>query len=139
EYHVDTWNINWSEQKKRDAIKRAHYIHRHRGTVAAGRHVLVDSPFGTDIVEWFNQNPKGDPYTFRLNVYQNDLPVKEYDQQDLKLAVLRARNLRSWFFFQSLSRHQRSTTASCYRDVYKKKATPIAISPCLSVKNLYLH
>ena len=35
----------------------------------------VDSPFGTDIAEWFNQNPKGDPYTFRLNVYQNDLPV----------------------------------------------------------------
>ena len=34
EYQVDTWNINWSEQKKRDAIKRAHYIHRHRGTVA---------------------------------------------------------------------------------------------------------
>ena len=90
EYQVDTWNINWSEQKKRDAIKRAHYIHRHRGTVAAVRHALVDSPFGTDIVEWFNQNPKGDPYTFRLNVYQNDLPVTEYDQQDLKLAVLRA-------------------------------------------------
>ena len=87
EYQVDTWNINWSEQKKRDAIKRAHYIHRHRGTVAAVRHALVDSPFGTDIVEWFNQNPKGDPYTFRLNVYQNDLPVTEYDQQDLKLAV----------------------------------------------------
>ena len=97
EYQVDTWNINWSEQKKRDAIKRAHYIHRHRGTVAAVRHALVDSPFGTDIVEWFNQNPKGDPYTFRLNVYQNDLPVTEYDQQDLKLAVLRARNLRSWY------------------------------------------
>ncbi|VTM70676.1 Bacteriophage P2-related tail formation protein [Raoultella planticola] len=69
EYQVDTWNINWSEQKKRDAIKRAHYIHRHRGTVAAVRHALVDSPFGTDIVEWFNQNPKGDPYTFRLNVF----------------------------------------------------------------------
>lgn len=114
EYQVDTWNIDWSEQKKRDAIKRAHYIHRHRGTVAAVRHALVDSPFGTDIVEWFNQNPKGDPYTFRLNVYQNDLPVTEYDQQDLKLAVLRARNLRSWFSVHVFGRLQGTTYAAGY-------------------------
>lgn len=114
EYQVDTWNINWSEQKKRDAIKRAHYIHRHRGTVAAVRHALVDSPFGTDIVEWFNQNPKGDPYTFRLNVFQNDLPVTEYDQQDLKLAVLRARNLRSWFSVHVFGRLQGTSYAAGY-------------------------
>lgn len=114
EYQVDTWNVNWSEQKKRDAIKRAHYIHRHRGTVAAVRHALVDSPFGTDIVEWFNQNPKGDPYTFRLNVYQNDLPVTEYDQQDLKLAVLRARNLRSWFSVHVFGRLQGTSYAAGY-------------------------
>ncbi|WP_368286765.1 phage tail protein I [Klebsiella variicola] len=114
EYQVDTWNIDWSEQKKRDAIKRAHYIHRHRGTVAAVRHALVDSPFGTDIVEWFNQNPKGDPYTFRLNVHQNDLPVTEYDQQDLKLAVLRARNLRSWFSVHVFGRLQGTSYAAGY-------------------------
>ncbi|HBT5618103.1 TPA: phage tail protein I [Klebsiella pneumoniae] len=114
EYQVDTWNINWSEQKKRDAIKRAHYIHRHRGTVAAVRRALVDSPFGTNIVEWFNQNPKGDPYTFRLNVYQNDLPVTEYDQQDLKLAVLRARNLRSWFSVHVFGRLQGTSYAAGY-------------------------
>ena len=97
EYQVDTWNVHWSEKMKRDAIKRAHYIHRHRGTPAAVRRALVDSPFGTDIVEWFNQNPKGDPYTFRLNVEQDDLPVSDLDHQDLKLAVMRAKNLRSWF------------------------------------------
>jgi phage tail P2-like protein len=74
EYQVDTWNINWSEQKTR--------CDQARPTSTA---IVVRSPpsvmrpggqsFGTDIVEWFNQNPKGDPYTFRLNVYQNDLPV----------------------------------------------------------------
>ena len=114
EYQVDTWNIDWSEQKKRDAIKRAYYIHCHRGTVAAVRRALVDSPFGTDIVEWFNQTPKGDPYTFRLNVYQNDLPVTEFDQQDLKLAVLRARNLRSWFSVHVFGRLQGISYAAGY-------------------------
>ncbi|MCL7653742.1 phage tail protein I, partial [Klebsiella pneumoniae] len=74
-------------KKKPGAIKPPTYIHPHRGTVAAVRHALVDSPFGTDIVEWFNQNPKGDPYTFSWNVYQNDLPVTGYDQQDLEPAV----------------------------------------------------
>ncbi|MFQ9621303.1 MAG: phage tail protein I [Enterobacteriaceae bacterium] len=53
EYQVDTWNIDWSANETRCDQAR-HYIHRHRGTVAAVRHALVDSPFGTDIVEWFN-------------------------------------------------------------------------------------
>lgn len=135
EYQVDTWNINWSEQKKRDAIKRTHYIHRHRGTVAAVRHALVDSPFGTDIVEWFNQNPKGDPYTFRLNVYQNDLPVTEYDQQDLKLAVLRARNLRSWFSVHVFGRLQGTTYAAGYMYA-TEKITPRFV-PLQVVLSLY--
>lgn len=106
EYQVDTWNVHWSEKMKRDAIKRAHYIHRHRGTVAAVRRALIDSPFGTDIVEWFSQNPKGDPYTFRLNVMQDDLPVSDLDHQDLKLAVMRAKNLRSWFSVHVFGRLQ---------------------------------
>ncbi|HFK3782959.1 TPA: phage tail protein I [Klebsiella oxytoca] len=106
EYQVDTWNVHWSEKMKRDAIKRAHYIHRHRGTVAAVRRALIDSPFGTDIVEWFGQNPKGDPYTFRLNVMQDDLPVSDLDHQDLKLAVMRAKNLRSWFSVHVFGRLQ---------------------------------
>lgn len=97
EYRVDTWNTDWTEQEKRDAIKRAPFIHRHRGTVAAVRRALVDSPFGSEIIEWFKQDPPGKPYTFRLNVTQEDLPVSELDHQDLKLAVMRAKNLRSWF------------------------------------------
>lgn len=97
EFQVDTWNSDWTEREKRDAIKRAPYIHRHRGTPSAVKRALVDSPFGTQIVEWFEQTPKGNPYTFRLNVFQDDLPVTEYDHQDLKHAVMRAKNLRSWF------------------------------------------
>nr|VXZ85940.1 Uncharacterised protein [Klebsiella pneumoniae] len=75
----------------------------------------MDSPFGTDIVEWFNQNPKGDPYTFRLNVYQNDLPVTEYDQQDLKLAVLRAGICAAGFPFMYLAdfREPRMRPVTC--------------------------
>ncbi|EIE3257185.1 phage tail protein I [Escherichia coli] len=97
EMSVDTWNEHWTEAEKRAAIKRAAYIHRHRGTKAALNESLADSPFRSQIVEWYEQTPPGDPYTFRLNVEQKDLPVLMSDHQDLKHAVLRAKNLRSWF------------------------------------------
>ncbi|HIF3244308.1 phage tail protein I [Salmonella enterica] len=97
ERSVDTWNDDWTETEKRAAIKRAPYIHRHRGTKAALNASLTDSPFRSQIIEWFEQEPPGAPYTFRLNVEQKDLPVLMSDHQDLKHAVLRAKNLRSWF------------------------------------------
>ena len=97
EYQVDTWNSDWTEQQRRDAIKRAAYVHRHRGTIAAVRRALVDSPFGVEIVEWFNQAPMGEPYTFRLHIDQRDLPTSTLSYQDLTAAILRAKNLRSWF------------------------------------------
>lgn len=97
EYGVDTWNTDWTEQEKRNAIKRAAYIHRHRGTPAAVEMSLSDSPFSTHITEWFEQNPRGEPYTFMLEVIQDGRPVTQMDHQDLKNAVLRAKNLRSWF------------------------------------------
>ncbi|PKA32506.1 phage tail protein I [Cedecea lapagei] len=97
EFGVDTWNTDWTEQEKRNAIKRAAYIHRHRGTPAAVKMSLEDSPFTTEIREWFEQEPKADPYTFMLDVVQDGRPVTQPDLQDLKNAVMRAKNLRSWF------------------------------------------
>ncbi len=105
EMSVDTWSDTWPEEKKRAAIKRAAYIHRHRGTKAALRESLSDSPFRSQIVEWFEQTPPGEPYTFRLNVEQKDLPVLMADHQDLKQAVLRAKNLRSWFSIHVYGTH----------------------------------
>lgn len=97
EFGVDTWNTGWTDQEKRNAIKRAAYIHRHRGTPAAVKMSLEDSPFTSEVIEWCEQEPKGEPYTFTLDVVQDGRPVAREDLQDLKNAVLRAKNLRSWF------------------------------------------
>lgn len=97
EYSVDTWNTDWNEAEKRAAIKRAQYIHQHRGTKSAVEMSLSDSPFASEIVEWFETQPPGDPYTFGLTVQQDYRPITSLDVQDLKNAVLRAKNLRSWF------------------------------------------
>lgn len=125
ERRVDTWNTDWTEQEKRNAIKRAPYIHRHRGTAAAVRHALADSPFGSEIVEWFNQNPPGRPYTFRLNVQQKDLPVSELSHQDLKQAVLRAKNLRSWFSVHIFGRKEGQVFGYGYLQVSETLKTRI--------------
>ncbi len=113
EYQVDTWNINWSEQ--RNAMRSS--------APTTSTAIVVRSP--PSVMPWWTVlsgrillngsiRTRKDPYTFRLNVYQNDLPVTEYDQQDLKLAVLRARNLRSWFSVHVFGRLQGTSYAAGY-------------------------
>lgn len=97
EYSVDTWNTDWTEAEKRAAIARAAYIHRHRGTRAAIEMSLSSSPFSSDVIEWFEKTPRGEPYTFSLDVTQDDRPLTLTDVQDLKNAVMKGKNLRSWF------------------------------------------
>ncbi|ULF55738.1 phage tail protein I (plasmid) [Serratia marcescens] len=97
EYSVDTWNTDWTEEEKRAAIARAAYIHRHRGTRAAIEMSLSSSPFASDVIEWFEKTPRGEPYTFSLEVTQDDRPITLGDVQDLKSAVMKGKNLRSWF------------------------------------------
>lgn len=58
--------------------------------------------FGTDIVEWFNQNPKGSVYLSPERLSER-FAGDEYDQQDLKLAVLRARTCAAGFPFMYLA------------------------------------
>ncbi|WP_080497470.1 phage tail protein I [Serratia marcescens] len=94
---VSWWQDSWSEARKRQEIIQAPQVNRHRGTPAAVKLSLSGSPFGTEIVEWFEQEPKGKPYTFTLNVAQDGRPISQTDIQDLKNFVLRAKNLRSWF------------------------------------------
>lgn len=97
EYSVDTWNTDWTEAEKRAAISRAAFIHRHRGTRAAIEMSLSASPFSNRVIEWFEKTPRGKPYSFSLEVIQDDRPVGATDIQDLKNAVMKGKNLRSWF------------------------------------------
>lgn len=114
ENSVDTWNTDWTEQEKRNAIKRAEYIHRHRGTPDGVDMSLSDSSFKPKIVEWFEQTPMGKPYTFLVNLEQDDRPVVQADIQDLKNAILRAKNLRSWFSASFYG----NATGECYAAGY---------------------
>lgn len=79
-FSVDEWSPDWTEAQKRAAIKAAYDVQRHKGTIGAVRSALDALGLGMQIVEWFDDVPVADPYTFRVSVTA--------DQTDLTLAAL---------------------------------------------------
>ncbi|MBG6245595.1 phage tail protein I [Candidatus Symbiopectobacterium sp. 'North America'] len=65
-FSVDRWDEAWPESVKRQVIRDAFFIHRHKGTIGALR--LVVEPFGylIRIIEWWQSG--GVPGTFRLDI-----------------------------------------------------------------------
>src|SRR5690554_6890823 len=63
-WSADTWEADWTEQQKRDAIDALVFIHRHKGTPAAVQRA-VDVVFSdAEVQEWFDYG--GEPFRFRV-------------------------------------------------------------------------
>ena len=94
-FSVDEWDTTWTEVQKRATIATSYSVHRRKGTIGAVRRALGALDLDIDIIEWFQETPKGDPHTFRIAVSaaQDEAPMEKL----LKLlAVLNsAKNLRS--------------------------------------------
>lgn len=95
EYAVDFWDESWSERQKRQVIKDAAFAHQHRGTAGAVRRSLGSIGLPTSVVEWWNDSPRADPYTFRIEVYSTHVVTESLYQQIRRLTE-RAKNLRSY-------------------------------------------
>lgn len=94
-FSIDNWNTNWTEEQKRNAVKAAYVVHTQKGTIGAVRRSLEALGLGMQVIEWFNDDPVGDPYTFRITL---DAQFGEITQAALTnaLTVIRsAKNLRS--------------------------------------------
>lgn len=91
---VDFWEDSWTEEQKRKVIKDAAYVHQHRGTAGAVRRSLSAVDLPTTVIEWWEDEPKKDPYTFRIEVYsQQAIDSALYDR--IRRQVEKAKNLRS--------------------------------------------
>jgi len=94
EFAVDFWDDTWSENDKRQVIKDAAYVHQHRGTAGAVRRSLGAVRLPTTIIEWWEDSPRKDPYTFRVEVYsQSAIDADLY--RKIRRQVEKAKNLRS--------------------------------------------
>lgn len=95
EYAVDYWNPDWDEAQKRQVIADAAYVHQHRGTAGAVRRSLSSVGLPITVVEWWQDQPRQDPYTFRIEVYSTQGATDALYQQIRNLTD-RAKNLRSY-------------------------------------------
>ncbi|MCW2484757.1 phage tail protein I [Candidatus Symbiopectobacterium sp. NZEC127] len=88
-FSVDRWDVAWPESVKRQVIRDAFFIHRHKGTIGALRRVV--EPFGylIRIIEWWQSG--GEPGTFRLDIGVQDSGITEETFYELERLIADAK------------------------------------------------
>lgn len=94
-FSVDDWDPLWTEVQQRQAVKASYQIHRHKGTISAVKDAMSALGYDAEVIEWFNQTPAGDPYTFdlKLGVDQNGIVLADVNR--LLAVIESSKNLRS--------------------------------------------
>jgi len=94
-FGVEEWDVTWTDAQKRAAITSALAIKRTKGTIGAVVSTVEDMGLGAQVVEWFNQEPAGAPYTYDLIITAEQSGFTQ-QQLDLLLALIeRTKNVRS--------------------------------------------
>lgn len=94
-FSVDEWDTEWTEQEKRDVIKASLEVHKHKGTIGAIDRALKPLGYLIDVVEWWEMDPPGEPYTFSIVMGTGAKPVTEEMYTKAERIVLTYKNLRS--------------------------------------------
>lgn len=95
---VDVWRESWPVDVKRAVIKSARSVHQKKGTAAAVKEAVA--AFGSDLTftEWFEQQPMGAPYTFRVEYTpSSQIPNTAQFQRDVAAAINRTKPCRSGY------------------------------------------
>lgn len=94
-FSVDEWDSGWTTAQKRAVINASYTVHRHKGTVGAVRRALAALGYDTELSEWFQWLPQGEPYTFGVmgEIGDAGLPPTMYD--DIERVALATKNVRS--------------------------------------------
>ena len=93
---VDTWDSSWTEEQKRGAIRNSFLIHKVKGTLAAVKRALAAVSFSSELIEWFNDaEPDADPYTFRIEVYADDVSISDAIYNQIISLINQSKNVRS--------------------------------------------
>ncbi|MEY0278600.1 phage tail protein I [Providencia rettgeri] len=88
-FSVDRWDKNWTEKTKRDAVKAAMFIHKHKGTIGALRRVVEPLGYLIRVVEWWQTNETAG--TFRLDIGVLETGITEEMYQELEALIFDAK------------------------------------------------
>ncbi|MDO9177437.1 MAG: phage tail protein I [Agitococcus sp.] len=96
-FSVDEWDANRPEAQQRQVINDSVFIHKHKGTRAAVERALSSIDLNTTIVEWFEQNPPSNPYTFLITGFAPATELTVNEAENIYRLVNAAKNLRSHY------------------------------------------
>lgn len=92
---VEVWDSSWSDEQKRAVIAASFEGHRRKGTIGSIRSGLGALGVSLRLVEWFDDSPQGQPYTFRLIADPGDNALNAVFWKTVLSIVERTKNVRS--------------------------------------------
>ncbi|EBJ6264735.1 phage tail protein I [Salmonella enterica] len=102
QWKSDTWRDNWPVSLKRSVFKSIIRTKRIKGTRAAVEDVVSSLGGVVDIKEWFEQSPRGEPYTASIvasiNSFDGAVPSKEM-LDDVIRSIKYAKSARTLYSF----------------------------------------
>lgn len=88
-FSVDRWDRNWPEETKRQVIREAWLIHRHKGTISALRRAIEPLGYLVRVSEWWEFD--GEPGTFHLVVSTSEQSITDEMYQELERLIADAK------------------------------------------------
>ncbi|MEI9598044.1 phage tail protein I [Moellerella wisconsensis] len=79
-FSVDRWDKDWTEKAKRDAIKAAMFIHKHKGTIGALRRVIEPLGYLIRVIEWWKTNETAGTFRLDIGVLETGLTEEMYHE-----------------------------------------------------------
>lgn len=94
-FSVDDWNESWTDTQKRDSIRMAIVVQRHKGTIGAVKDALGALGIDARVQEWFAQKSVGEPYTFKLWLESDQTALTAASIEHAVIIVESLKSLRS--------------------------------------------
>ena len=94
-FSVDDWDSNWTDDQKRNVIKQSVYSQRIKGTIGAVTRQLAALGYTIQILEWWQQEPVGTPYTFDVYITASQYQITPKDFSKILEVINTNKNLRS--------------------------------------------
>ncbi|HCG6617817.1 TPA: phage tail protein I [Vibrio parahaemolyticus] len=92
---VDSWRSHWPEDVKRRTVANSLDLHRIKGTRPAVELAIESLGLEYRLSEWFQESPKAEPGTFKLDVYIEDDSFSVTNNTELEQVINDAKNARS--------------------------------------------
>lgn len=100
-WDASVWRESWTIEIKRNVLNNVIREKRKRGTLGAVKAAIETIGSVTDVKEWWQENPKGVPHTFKITARINHYPgvLDSELQEDLFALIDDAKPARSHYEF----------------------------------------